>query len=51
LNGAEFEDERQLLDAVIGVLNDITGDELESVFEEWVARLDACVQGGGGYVE
>jgi hypothetical protein len=50
-NGVEFEDERELLDAVMGVLNGITRDELESVFKEWVARLDACVQGGGDYAE
>ena len=51
LNGAEFEDEGELLDAVMSVLNGITRDELESVFGEWVARLDACIQGGGDYVE
>jgi hypothetical protein len=32
-NGAEFEDERELLDAVMGILNGTTRDELESVFE------------------
>jgi iron only hydrogenase large subunit-like protein len=35
----------------MGVLNEITRDELESVFDEWMARLDACVQGGGDDVE
>jgi histone-lysine N-methyltransferase SETMAR len=51
LNGAEFEDEQELLDGVMGILNGITRDELESVFEEWLARLDECVQRGGDYVE
>jgi histone-lysine N-methyltransferase SETMAR len=51
LSGTEFEDEDELLDGVMEVLNGITRDELESVFEEWVARLDACIQGGGDYVE
>jgi hypothetical protein len=51
LNGAEFEDKHKLLDNVIGVLNGITHDELESIFEEWVARLNVCIQGGGDYVE
>jgi hypothetical protein len=35
----------------MGILNGITRDELESVFEEWLARLDECVQRGGDYVE
>jgi hypothetical protein len=47
----EFEHEPELLDAAMGVLNGITRDEPASVFEEWVARLDACVPGGGDYVE
>jgi hypothetical protein len=51
LMGSEFEDEQGLLGGVMAVLNGITSDELESVFEEWVRRLDACVQRGGDYVE
>jgi histone-lysine N-methyltransferase SETMAR len=51
LSGAVFEDEHELLDGVMEVLNGIMREELESVFEEWVARLDACIQGGGDYVE
>jgi hypothetical protein len=33
------------------VLDRITRNELESVFEEWVARLYVCIQRGGDYVE
>jgi hypothetical protein len=33
------------------VLDGITGNELGSVFEERVARLDVYIQGGGDYVE
>jgi histone-lysine N-methyltransferase SETMAR len=51
LNGTEFEHEHELLDGVMEVFNGITLDELESAFEEWMARLDACAQGGGDYVE
>jgi hypothetical protein len=51
LSGTEFEDEHELLDGMMEVLNGITRDELESVFEEWVARLDACIQGSGDYIE
>jgi hypothetical protein len=46
-----FENEQELLDAVMRVLDRITRDELESVFEEWVARLDVCIHRGGDYVE
>jgi histone-lysine N-methyltransferase SETMAR len=51
LMGSEFEDEQGLLGGVMAVLNGITSDELESVFEGWVRRLDACVERGGDYVE
>jgi histone-lysine N-methyltransferase SETMAR len=51
LSWAEFEDEHELLDSVMELLNRIARDELESLFEEWVARLNACIQGGGDYVE
>jgi histone-lysine N-methyltransferase SETMAR len=51
LMGATFEDAEQLLQAVMAVLNGISRDELERVFEEWLVRLDACVQQGGDYVE
>jgi hypothetical protein len=46
-----FENEQELLDGIMGVLHRITHDELESVFEEWVARLDVCIHRGGDYVE
>jgi hypothetical protein len=46
-----FENEQELLDAVMRVLGRITCDELESVFDEWVARLDGCIHRGGDYVE
>jgi hypothetical protein len=35
----------------MSVLDRIMHDELESVFEEWVARLDVCIYRGGDYVE
>jgi hypothetical protein len=49
--GSVFENEQELLDTIMRVLNRIMRDELESVFEEWVARLDVCIQRGGDYVE
>jgi hypothetical protein len=46
-----FENEQELLDGIMRVLNRITYDELESVFDEWMARLDVCIYRGGDYVE
>jgi hypothetical protein len=46
-----FENEQELLDGIMRVLDRITRDELESVFEEWVSRFDVCIHRGGDYVE
>jgi hypothetical protein len=51
LIGAEFESEQELLDGVLGVVNAISREELEGVFEEWLSRLDECMQRDGDYVE
>jgi hypothetical protein len=51
LTRSVFENEQKPLNGMMRVLDRITGDELESVFEEWVARLDVCIQRGGGCVE
>jgi hypothetical protein len=44
LIGSEFESEQSLLDGVIGVIHTISREELEAFFEDWVSRLDQCVQ-------
>jgi hypothetical protein len=49
--GPVSENEQELLDGIIRVLDRITRDELESVFEEWVARLDVCIHQGGDDIE
>jgi histone-lysine N-methyltransferase SETMAR len=46
-----FENEQELLDGIMAVLDGITRDELESVFEKWMARLDVCIHRGGDYME
>jgi hypothetical protein len=46
-----FENEQEISDGIIRVSDVITCDDLESVFEEWVARLDVCIHRGGDYVE
>jgi hypothetical protein len=39
LTGSVFENEQELLDGIMRVPDRIARDELESVCEEWVARL------------
>jgi hypothetical protein len=51
LIGSVFEDEQELLDGIMRLLDRITRDELESIFEEWVARLDVCIPRAGDYIK
>jgi histone-lysine N-methyltransferase SETMAR len=51
LRGAIFQDENELLAGVTAVLTGIAREELESVFDEWLRRLDICIQREGDYVE
>jgi hypothetical protein len=51
LMGFEFESEQSLLDGVLGVINTISREELEGVFEDWLSRVDQCVQRDGDYLE
>jgi hypothetical protein len=46
-----FENDEELLGGIMRVLDRIPRGELESVFEEWVARLNACIHRGGDDVE
>jgi hypothetical protein len=50
LMGATFGDEEQRCRAVMTVLDGVSRDELQRGLEEWLVRLDACTQRGGGYV-
>jgi histone-lysine N-methyltransferase SETMAR len=51
LQGMIFEDENELLAGMTDVLMGIPREELEAVFDEWLLRLDACIQRQGDYVE
>jgi hypothetical protein len=51
LMGATFENEDQLFQDVMDMLHRIPRDKLEAVSEEWLVRLDACIQGVGDCVE
>jgi histone-lysine N-methyltransferase SETMAR len=46
-----FENKQGFLDGIMRVLDRIMHDEFESVFEEWVARLDVCIQRGGDEIK
>jgi hypothetical protein len=43
LTRSVLESEQELLDGIMRILDRITRDEFESVFEEWAARLDASI--------
>jgi hypothetical protein len=49
--GSVFENEQEILDGIMRILDRITLDELESVFEEWMARLDVWMARGRDYIE
>jgi hypothetical protein len=51
MKGSLFEDENELLAGIISELNKISREELEIVFQEWVLRLDRCIDTGGEYVD
>jgi hypothetical protein len=51
LMGAASADNNELLQGVMEVLNRISREELEVVFEEWLLRLDRCIRQDGKYVE
>jgi hypothetical protein len=36
---------------VVDLLNGIPRGELEAVFDQWLARLDMCIQQQGEYAE
>jgi hypothetical protein len=51
LMDAAFADEDEFLQGVMEVFNGISREELEAVFEEWLLRLDRCIQQNGEYGE
>jgi hypothetical protein len=51
MKGCLFEDENELWVGIISELNKISREQLETVFQEWVLRLDRCIDTGGKYVD
>jgi hypothetical protein len=51
LMGGAFADDDELLQGVTEELNGISREELEAVFEEWLRRLDRCIQQNAEHIE
>jgi hypothetical protein len=51
LKGVIFEDDNRLPARVIEILMAIPPEELVAISEEWLSRLEACIQGDGENVE
>jgi hypothetical protein len=49
--GTTFDTEQELFGNAMKVLNTILREELESVFDEWLRRLDACIERDGKHIE
>jgi hypothetical protein len=49
--GTTFDTEQELFGNAMDVLNTILQEELESVFDEWLRRLDACIERAGEHIE
>jgi hypothetical protein len=48
---AKFKNEQKLVDDMVGIVNTISRAELEPIFEEWLSRLDKCIQRASEYLE
>jgi hypothetical protein len=51
LQEAEFQSPDELLDSVVQIVTYIPPDTLMATFHSWMDRLQACIDGGGEYVE
>jgi hypothetical protein len=51
MNGSLSEDENELLAGIISELNKISREELETIFQEWILRLDRCIDTGREYAD
>jgi hypothetical protein len=47
----EFTDGAELVSAISDILNQIPTDRLVDVFDDWIRRLEHCVDISGEYVE
>jgi hypothetical protein len=51
LQGHEFTEGTELVSAISEILNQIPADTLVDVFDDWVRRLQRCIDISGEYVE
>ena len=49
--GLIFEDENDVVEWVRETFQNISNEELQSVFTEWIKRLRKCIEVGGDYIE
>jgi histone-lysine N-methyltransferase SETMAR len=50
LKGQMFDDEQALFTAIIDILQSIDRETLQAVYDEWLVRLQRCIESGGEYV-
>jgi hypothetical protein len=51
VKGCIFEDENERFVGIMTELNKVSREKLEAVFEEWMLRLDRCINTKGEYVD
>jgi hypothetical protein len=51
LRGMVFESSEELLEAVTTILRGIPTETLLATFDQWMDRLQTCIDIGGDYVE
>ena len=51
LEGRVFSSDEELLHAAVEILQGIDKSTLEKVYEEWIRRLQVCVENNGEYIE
>lgn len=51
LEGIEFQSENEIEQAIIEEFEKISSEELKTVFDSWIQRIEKCIEIGGSYVE
>jgi hypothetical protein len=51
LEGSSFDEPDELLFVIQEILRGVDRETLDEVFQEWMIRLQKCIDGNGEYVE